>query len=91
MWPFDIKNKRLAELQAAVEAAKAEEQEKARKLAMRRAVMKSMERRASDAATKWSPPQLMPGVVPAGTTPAVAMDSLCGPTYQFLNSAAVST
>jgi len=88
MWPFDRKKtKQQAAIKAAA-AAIAEERQKARKLAMRRAVMKSMERRDSDAAIKWAPPQLMPGVVPAGTTPAVAMDSLCGPTYQFLNSAA---
>lgn len=88
MWPFDIKKKRLAELQAAVEAAKAEEREKQRKRSMSRALLKSMEKRAKDAARRWEAPKLMPGVVPAGTTPAVAMDSLCGPTYQFLNSAA---
>lgn len=88
MWPFDIKKKRLAELQAAVEQAKAEEREKHRKRSMSRALLKSMEKRAKDAARRWEAPKLMPGVVPAGTTPAVAMDSLCGPTYQFLNSAA---
>lgn len=88
MWPFDRKKtKQQAAIKEAA-AAIAEERQKARKHAMRRAVMKSMERRASDNAKKWEPPQLMPGVVPAGTTPAVAMDSLCGPTYQFLNSAA---
>ena len=42
MWPFDIKKKRLAELQAAVEAAKAEEREKQRKRSMSRALLKSM-------------------------------------------------
>lgn len=88
MWPFDIKKKRLAELQAAVEAAKAEEQEKARKRSLARAKLRSMEKRARDAAVRWEAPVLVPGVVPSGTTPAVAMDSLCGPTYQFLNSAA---
>lgn len=88
MWPFDVKKKRLAELQAAVEAAKVEEREKNHKRSMSRALLKSMEKRAKDAARRWEAPKLMPGVVPAGTTPAVAMDSLCGPTYQFLNSAA---
>lgn len=88
MWPFDRKKAKQRDAGKAAATDRAEEQQKARKLAMRRAVMKSMERRASDAAIKWDPPQLMPGVVPAGTTPAVAMDSLCGPTYQFLNSAA---
>jgi len=88
MWPFDRKKTKQKAANKVAAADRAEEQEKARKLAMRRAVMKSMERRASDSAKKWAPPQLMPGVVPAGTTPAVAMDSLCGPTYQFLNSAA---
>lgn len=88
MWPFDRKKTKQGGADKVAATARAEEQQKARKQAMRRAVMKSMERRASDAAIKWAPPQLMPGVVPAGTTPAVAMDSLCGPTYQFLNSAA---
>ena len=88
MWPFDRKKTKQGIADKVAASARTEEQEKARKLAMRRAVMKSMERRANDAAIKWAPPQLMPGVVPAGTTPAVAMDSLCGPTYQFLNSAA---
>lgn len=87
MWPFDIKKKRLAELQAAVEAAKAEEREKQRKRSLAKAKLRSMEKRARDAAVRWEAPKLMPGVVPAGETPAVAMDSLCGPTYQFLNSA----
>lgn len=89
MWPFNRKKTKQESADKASASAIAEEQQKARKQAMRRAVMKSMERRASDSAKKkWAPPQLMPGVVPAGTTPAVAMDSLCGPTYQFLNSAA---
>jgi phage-related protein (TIGR01555 family) len=89
MWPFDRKKKRAVIEEARLQHQKNQETlESARKLAMRRAVMKSMERRASDNAKKWAPPQLMPGVVPVGTTPAVAMDSLCGPTYQFLNSAA---
>lgn len=88
MWPFDSKKKRQAAIDAAAELSAKEEQEKARKRAMSRAKLRSMEKRARDAAIKWAPPQLMPGVVPAGTTPAVAMDSLCGPTYQFLNSAA---
>ena len=88
MWPFDRKKTKQEAADKVTATARAEEQQKARKLAMRRAVMKSMELRASDNAKKWAPPELMPGVVPAGTTPAVAMDSLCGPTYQFLNSAA---
>lgn len=88
MWPFDRKKTKQGLADKVAASARTEEQQKARKQAMRRAVMKSMDRRASDAATKWAPPQLMPGVVPAGTTPAVAMDSLCGQTYQFLNSAA---
>ena len=48
MWPFDIKKKRLAELQAAVEAAKAEEHEKARKSSLARAKLRSMEKRARE-------------------------------------------
>lgn len=88
MWPFDRKKTKQGSADKAAAAAIDEERQKARKQAMRRAVMKSMERRASDAAIKWAPPHLMPGVVPADATPAVAMDSLCGPTYQFLNSAA---
>lgn len=88
MWPFDIKKKRLAELRVAVQAAKAEEQEKARKRSLARAKLRSLEKRERDAAVRWEAPVLAPGVVPSGTTPAVAMDSLCGPTYQFLNSAA---
>lgn len=88
MWPFDVKKKRLAELQVAADAARTEEREKQRKRSMSRALLKSMEKRAKDSARRWEAPKLMPGVVPSGTTPAVAMDSLCGPTYQFLNSAA---
>lgn len=90
MWPFDIKKKR----QAAIDEAKAQHMknqetlEAARKAAMSKAKTKSQMKPASDAATRWEPPMLMPGVVPNGKTPAVAMDSLCGPTYQFLNSAA---
>jgi phage-related protein (TIGR01555 family) len=88
MWPFDSKKNQQAAIDAAVELARKEEQEKARKRAMSRAKLRSMEKRARDAAVRWEPPTLMPGVVPKGETPAVAMDSLCGPTYQFLNSAA---
>lgn len=88
MWPFDSKKKRQAAINSEAELVRKEEQEKARKRAMSRAKLRSMEKRARDAATRWEPPTLMPGVVPQGVTPAVAMDSLCGPTYQFLNSAA---
>lgn len=88
MWPFDSKKKRQAAIDAASELASKEEQEKARKRAMSRAKLRSMEKRARDAAMRWEPPMLMTGVVPQGETPAVAMDSLCGQTYQFLNSAA---
>ena len=68
MWPFDRKKTKQETADNEATAARTEEQQKARKQAMRRAVMKSMERRASDNAKKWAPPQLMPGVVPAGTT-----------------------
>jgi phage-related protein (TIGR01555 family) len=88
MWPFDSKKKRQAAIDEAAELARKDEQEKARKRAMSRAKLRSMEKRARDAATRWESPTLMPGVVPQGQAPAVAMDSLCGQTYQFLNSAA---
>jgi len=88
MWPFDSKKKRQAAIDEAVELASKEGQEGASKRAMSRAKLRSMEKRARDAAARWEPPLLMPGVVPKGETPAVAMDSLCGQTYQFLNSAA---
>ena len=54
MWPFD--RKKTKQDTADKVPARTEEQQKARKQAMRRAVMKSMERRASDAAIKWAPP-----------------------------------
>lgn len=88
MWPFDSKKKRQSAIDEAVELARKEMAEKQRKRALARAKIRSMEKRARDAATRWEPPMLMPGVVPQGETPAVAMDSLCGQTYQFLNSAA---
>lgn len=88
MWPFDAKKKRQEAIEAAVAAARAEEQEKRRRSALAKAKIRSMEKRARDAAARWEPPALMPGVVPEGEKPAVAMDSLCGQTYQFLNSAA---
>lgn len=90
MWPFDSKKKR----QAATDEAKTqhlknqETLEAARKAAVSKAKSKSQMKPASDASSRWDPPMLMPGVVPQGQTPAVAMDSLCGQTYQFLNSAA---
>ncbi|MGL4756314.1 MAG: DUF1073 domain-containing protein [Aeromonadaceae bacterium] len=88
MWPFDAKKKRQEAIEAAVAAVRAEEQEKRRRSALSKAKIRSMEKRARDAAARWEPPVLMPGVVPEGEKPAVAMDSLCGSTYQFLNSAA---
>lgn len=88
MWPFDAKKKRQEAIEAAIAAVRVEEQEKRRKSALAKAKIRSVEKRSRDAASRWEPPVLMPGVVPEGEKPAVAMDSLCGQTYQFLNSAA---
>jgi phage-related protein (TIGR01555 family) len=88
MWPFDAKEKRQEAIEAAIAAVRAEEQEKRRRSALAKAKIRSMEKRARDAAARWEPPMLIPGVVPEGEKPAVAMDSLCGSIYQFLNSAA---
>lgn len=85
MWPFDSKKKKQADVVPASDASRKEAIEEA----MRRAKRKSQERKASTAI--WQPPMLMPGVVPEGHKSAIAMDSACGPSYQYLNAGMYAT
>lgn len=85
MWPFDSKKNRQAEVPPVSDASRKE----AIEAAMRRAKRKSQERKAATAI--WQPPVLMPGVVPEGYKSAIAMDSACGPSYQYLNAGMYAT